>query len=399
MSPRPAEAAPKPAGTPVARSAGVIRPTSRGASRHRGRAGRPPRPPQPQRTASYGKKRHEVSIPRLDRQLYAHGGFMALTRSFLEDRLWSGLCKRLTPDAWARAATVGGADWTDPLQAVMAILENNPVLAAYGTQRAASRGVAPPIEWDVWLDPHQPGNLHLARIIHGNHMAESLASGRDPRALLLTRVSTEGSDVHLGSTAAAWLDAFMAAGREAARASGRPVVLTPPALYLDVKSTYSTPADINAFIASVADWGVPVRGVGSFQLEQLPGLAVQDRLHLFDTPDDVVSAAAAGHLARGAQAMCNGGCLLVPAPDGDWQIDPDSLEALRTAWGRHGVATCFYIQETAADPRALSAIIRCVNENKDVFPLGLAYGGLNGLAEAAVPPGRGAQMVFAGSVA
>ncbi|HET6343565.1 MAG TPA: hypothetical protein VFH51_01480, partial [Myxococcota bacterium] len=110
-----------------------------------------------------------------------------------------------------------------------------------------------------------------------------------------------------------------------------------------------------------------------------------------------VAAAAERRLARGDKAMCNGGCLLIPAPSGGWQVDPARLGALRAAWQVYGVSTCFYIQETAADTQALSAIIRCVNDNNDVFPLGLAYGGLNGLAESTVPPGRGSHMTFAGA--
>jgi hypothetical protein len=123
------------------------------------------------------------------RQLYAHGAFMGAAGAMMRDATWNGILRRLQPAVHARAAAA-----TEASQ-LQLILENNPVLMAYGEaesiRTAGGDASADPnrdpskvvrMEWDVWLDQNDPGNLSLARIAHGDETTTKMA-GANPRVL------------------------------------------------------------------------------------------------------------------------------------------------------------------------------------------------------------------------
>ena len=80
-------------------------------------------------------------------------------------------------------------------------------------------------------------------------------------------------------------------------------------LILDVKSTYSTPADIAAFVKHLRGEGINVFGVGTFKPEQLAALGEDTRkVTFFHGINDMESKAS--DLQPGADVMFNGGSLL-----------------------------------------------------------------------------------------
>lgn len=92
-------------------------------------------------------------------QFYGHGAFMGAAPSLLSDPTWKRILGFLMPDVFeqVRVAIEGGAG---PAK-LIGMLENNPVLAAYGVHRAASGRRAEDannpnhlvgIEWDVFVD-------------------------------------------------------------------------------------------------------------------------------------------------------------------------------------------------------------------------------------------------------
>jgi hypothetical protein len=92
-------------------------------------------------------------------QFYGHGAFMGAAPALLADRTWRRILAFLMPDVFeqVRGALVGGAGPHE----IMPMMENNPVLAAFGAFRGASSarqdgGESPlhlsGIEWDLFVD-------------------------------------------------------------------------------------------------------------------------------------------------------------------------------------------------------------------------------------------------------
>jgi hypothetical protein len=109
-------------------------------------------------------------------QFYGHGAFMGAAPALLADRTWRRILALLMPDVFeqVRGALVKGAG----PQQIMPMMENNPVLAAFGVFRGASsarkHGEESPhhlsgIEWDLFVD--------------GDLLAEWARARGDPAAL------------------------------------------------------------------------------------------------------------------------------------------------------------------------------------------------------------------------
>lgn len=90
-------------------------------------------------------------------QFYGHGAFMGASPALLADAKWKRILAFLMPDVFEqlRAALEGGADPTK----IIPMLENNPVVAAFGVARgaaAAGDDESPlhlsGIEWDLFVD-------------------------------------------------------------------------------------------------------------------------------------------------------------------------------------------------------------------------------------------------------
>lgn len=336
---------------------------------------------------------HEKSITPVARQPYSHGGFMAMTRSFWQDATWLARFSRLMPETRARVdALIGERTLLQALPEMMALLENNPILAAYGTSRAGA--FAPAIEWDIWVSPQDPSDLTGARVIHGNAVAEAVAYDVPGNAKALVEEGALGSDVHTGPTVAAWKALFEAALSEAGivRAPGS---MQP--LFLDVKSTYSSAEDINQFVIALATAGFEVKGVGTFSYEQLDGLHAALPVRLYDSADDLVDAQRAGTVPHAATALFNGGFLLKPKAHDptQWQIDPVALSRVAAAQRESNLTLAIYIQETRATWQALDCLTRCINANAHIFALGFAYSGVRGIADTTTAVGRGVKMLYA----
>lgn len=91
-------------------------------------------------------------------QFYGHGAFMGAAPALVADAKWRRILAFLMPDVFeqVRGAIAKGADG----QRIMPMLENNPVLAAFGVFRGAGSTSAESesphhlsgIEWDVFVD-------------------------------------------------------------------------------------------------------------------------------------------------------------------------------------------------------------------------------------------------------
>ncbi len=386
----------------------------------------------------------DASVTPLDNQTYAHGAFMGAAGRFLQDPLWHQIYQRLMPEHCARADAI-----TD-LPSLELHLENNPVLAAYGeaahmleasgganTTANASETRAVRMEWDVWLDPTHPEDLNLARIAHGDTVSTignrapvvgPLVAMRDDvaaqpsatgwiglfgRAIQMYRVAQAGGggeatdEAETARRDAAWRRLMApTAGAEALSvckeffgggASGDGGVI------LDVKSSYSTPPQIQAFIDAVEATGINVFGVGSFGQDQLEGLTSVETVRFFHGLSDLTRA---DDLPTGQRVMFNAGDLLVQSVDGSQNdaeppgpIDPAASDPAarrpRTTYGvdrarmqqlvavkkQRSLQLGLYVQEPAVSPRAIDAITQMVNDRPEVFELGFAHGNTSGHTE------------------
>lgn len=345
-------------------------------------------------------------------QTYAHGGFMGAAGAFMQDPKWTAIFRTLMPDAYARAAKIA-----EP-EKLQLELENNPVLAAYGSVRhlrevaaagepdAAHRAL--PLEWDVWLppDPTQVTNLANVKIAHGN-LGTTVAQGvggDDP-------VGYARDDVKRSPHAGEWMDLFgqavalyrgesgdakrrdeqlkqLQAGTSGAEATqiAKEFIGPDGGLILDVKSTYSTPADIAAFVKALRGQGINVFGVGTFKPEQLAALGDDTRkVTFFHGINDMESKA--GELKPGADVMFNGGSLLsegreyVVAGGATYEIDQAAYQRLVALQRKLALNIGLYVQESAVAPDAVQRITELVNRNPSVFTRGFAYGNVSGSAE------------------
>lgn len=336
---------------------------------------------------------HEKTITAIARQPYSHGGFMILARSFWQDMSWRQRLMRLMPEVFEQVTgLIGERTLLQALPQTMALLENNPVLAAYGTSRAGRN--PPAIEWDVWLSPNDASDLDGARIIHGNAVAESLAAKEPQLARHILEVGVSGSDVHTGPSVLRWKALFEQALRESGT-TRRPAVLQP--LFLDVKSTYSTAKEIDEFVTALKFAGFCVRGVGTFEHAQLEGMHAALPVRLFDTADDLVEAQRTGTLPEAASAMFNGGFLLQPKAHkpNEWQIDSKALSNIAAAQQSLRLNLAIYTQETQASWQALDCLTQMVNANAHIFAMGFAYSGIQGIADSTLAVGRGVMMLYA----
>ncbi len=103
----------------------------------------------------------EVSdpIPETQNQFYAHGGFMGAAPELMADPKWSKILEVLMPDVWEDVQDTSDHDeW-------IAMMENNPVMAAYGAyqtklmddrnegDRSDRIEKMKAMEWDAFLPP------------------------------------------------------------------------------------------------------------------------------------------------------------------------------------------------------------------------------------------------------
>jgi hypothetical protein len=360
----------------------------------------------------------------IGRHTYAHGGYMGAAGAFMADPEWRDIFARLMP------ADFRQADRLSEVRELMQFLENNPVLNAYGTVRhmresgggaageADPARTAPlPLEWDVWLPPNVGPDLNLAqvKIAHGNKgttVAQRVA-GEDP-------IGLARRDVADRPNATAWMELFaqaIAMHRAGTQATGgvpessvereqameearrRTVaqealdlatqfLRAPGGLILDIKSSYSTAADVATFVGVLRARGINVIGVGTFAPEQLA--AVPEgvrRVRFFNGVNGLEAAAARGELHAGDDVMFNAGALVmssrayVVAGELTWEVDREAYQRVVAVRQSNDVHVGLYVQESDVAAQAVEVIVDLVNSHPDVFDRGFAYGNVGRAAE------------------
>ena len=342
--------------------------------------------------------------------------------AFMKDPEWSRIFATLMPAEHGRVSKIA-----DPEQLMLA-LENNPVLAAYGSARhlkevaGAKTGAKPdaahkalPLEWDVWLppDPARLTDLGAVKIAHGNlgtTIGQGIA-GDDP-------VGYARDDVKKAASGGQWMEIFGkaiamhrgGAGKDgvgsadpakrsqqlkqlASSTTGASAVaiakefLGPNGgLILDVKSTYSTAAHVATFVTFLRSQGINVFGVGTFRPEQLDALDPATRkVKFFHGINDLERKS--GELKKGDDVMFNAGSLLresrayVVAGKKSYEIDQGAYQRVVAVQKAHALNVGLYVQESAVSPDAVQRITELVNRNPGVFTRGFAYGNISGEAE------------------
>jgi hypothetical protein len=253
-------------------------------------------------------------VPLLTHLPYSHGGFMGAAVAMLREKKWRELLHTLTPASSRRVALahagaiLTGGDGASS-SALMRDLENNPVLAAFGTADAVRRGKGRDpatgahnpivVELDVYLAPEHTSSsspssfssssaLDVASrtvVSHGSLLqtaAERLLGYSMHASLLLETggmtipkwievylealsIAAPHVRVHDGST-----DAGAAGGGNPWSPSPSPSPLL--SVFLDVKSASASPQTLHALVRGLNAMGVHVWGIGSFVHPQVTGL-------------------------------------------------------------------------------------------------------------------------------
>ena len=193
-------------------------------------------------------------------QFYGHGAFMGAAPEMLKNSKWMGILKALMPTVHAEVTAPPRATYTsipgvgniqsgvkDPSKAgtLMPMLENNPVMAAYGMtktqqldkEKAGGRSdrlqkgedgspqKMQGIEWDVWLDPKV---VHRCEVLRGMGVPDAV--NPNVAELLDTMVIAHGDKTqtvmqtlspNIGAAGEnPWLQAISPLGAWAARSAG-----------------------------------------------------------------------------------------------------------------------------------------------------------------------------------
>jgi len=365
-------------------------------------------------------------------QTYAHGAFMGAAGQMMKDPTWTAIFAAVWKDEYDRVSKI------KDLHSLMLALENNPVLSAYGEcksleQRGGAEHAADPKktkvvpqEWDIWLDPKDPADLSKCKIAHGTKGTTVYQALRKD-----SPVGYAAKDVKAAKNAGQWMEIYGKAiamyrgagqvaneggnqqeARQQAMAKALEATTAQQAIdiavdfmraengggvVLDVKSTYSKPEDINAFIGTLKGMGVNVIGVGTFRHDQLVGLEEGVRpVKFYHGLQGLQNAADKKELKSGDHVMFNGGSLVDKSGgwirDVSYGVDQSALQELTTLVKAHNLYVALYVQETDIDPAAVDVLIKLVNRYPGVFREGFAYGNINKHAEkASSGTGMGAQ--------
>lgn len=287
------------------------------------------------------------TLPCLHNISYSHGGYMAAAPLMLRDPVWCAELERLVPHAFARVCEVVEAPQGLTSAKLMEIMENNPVVAAFGhaqtvAMKRDSCTSVPAVELDIYLDPS------LCREVETTG-ADDCALQELAARLVNTTLVAHGGFVHIfaervlglsmyhsihqrcsGMTVAKWLNCFRDAlhSQPFTARPGLPdssaIVGTPLSVFLDVKSTAATPRALLLLVQGLNARGIHVWGVGSFVHRQVTypfwQAAVQlidgvtrpapIPFHIFTHIAGVQQACETGRLPRGSHVLFNGGSLV-----------------------------------------------------------------------------------------
>ena len=254
----------------------------------------------------------EVAITRIVNRAYSHGGWMGCAGLIIQGRYssWMRLMKTFTPASYERLLLVDQASASSP--AHMRILENNPVMAAFGTamtlRQGDTRQVSPAslshcpvvVEFDVYLDGDVCKEVDAA-LWRGTELSAA-ERARLARLLATTTVISHGSLMHImlerlcgismhksilqrsgGMTLHTWLRAYFQtlaecapdvrisqpANRQIADVASSASAIPHLSVFLDVKSSGASAAALDLLSEGLNAAGIHVWGVGSFVHRQL----------------------------------------------------------------------------------------------------------------------------------
>jgi surface antigen len=335
-----------------------------------------------------------------DQQLYAHGGYMGAAPALLRDPLWTRIMEMVDPGL---SEGLGALEALNGLgrERLMKILENHPVLAAFGACReqgiAWNSGQAPEqgtsLEWDVWLHPEQPADLSKALVAHGS-LAQTVIAAigesdtGDDESFTYGRVAKSdprGVDEWTKDYQRA-IALYVHGGKEPKKADSAPL----PPIYLDVKSV-SSAVDIDLFVHALQEQlGVEVAGVMAFDAAILSEVRSANGLLLFNRASQVLAHFAdMRRSALPAQATSEDGPVGIKGVLFNFgslikggKIDEDLVNEL--ALLRHelpSVGLGGYVQENDLGADSHAAIVHLVKAYPGVFNLGFAYGNVDGQVE------------------
>jgi hypothetical protein len=367
-----------------------------------------------------------TKVSKLENWVYCHGGFMGAAVEVLRDPGWARMVETLTPHTFTRVLVADAAcQHTISSGTLMSIMENNPVLAAFGVAHSSRRSYPKHahsiahnrlvIEWDVYpktsdsheieeelrkgcsLERRKDLALHVVNstvVAHG-----SLAHTFCERLLGMSMHSSimkQSGDM----TIPRWLDAYQKAMKTVA--ADVEVSAVSDALlhvFLDVKSTRASPALLQLLVEGINHLGVAVWGVGSFVFAQLKiptvvaptQFAPPLRIYLFSNISSVQSAYQSGELPHGAAVLFNGGSLIAynSVPDAsaaDIQASYHIPDYIVSELANFKLQLGFYVQEPNIDSVAIELLNGIVSSHRDVFPLGFNYSNLLYTAAADVSP-------------
>ena len=342
-----------------------------------------------------------------ENQLYAHGGFMGAVSGLWSDAQAGNILRHLTPDDYWAVEGVMSSPVASEIGEAMTAVENNPVMAAYGqlmSQQAQldSGGEVHdvPLEWDIWIDASDPRSLDAARICHGD--VGDMAGARVPGADEMPEDVAASPSVHdwlfLYGRALqmfAGTESYDATTEESGNSSGEETrsqaktglagLTGESGVFLDIKSTWSTSADVAALVDQLELEGIQVKGVGSFSEAQLEGVEASLAYRFFHGVDHLEGNE--DTLQAGEQVMINLGSLLEES-GGTWALDEVAWGTLVSIAVLKQVHVGGYVQETELSPEAHEILVALVNDHPTILDLGYAYGNIDGQASQG-PTGSG----------
>ena len=234
-----------------------------------------------------------IPIPACTNLIYSHGGFMGASVECIRNPYWLSLLQLYTPKTYLRLYQ---AQLTQSLNSttIMRLLENNPVVAAYGVYHYHQYHhdiPLPVIEWDVYFHP-----INSTFALEEKHsiMKHTVVSHGTLLQTFMERIlgySAHTSVLHEsgGMTIPKWLEIFMecldtvtkheqSSSSTIEKKINLPLPLsrlynssTGPLLsvFLDIKSSSITSELLMLFIQQLNSIGIHVWGIGSFLHTQI----------------------------------------------------------------------------------------------------------------------------------
>eukprot|EP00526_Cylindrotheca_closterium_P002558 CAMPEP_0113638788 /NCGR_PEP_ID=MMETSP0017_2-20120614/20334_1 /TAXON_ID=2856 /ORGANISM="Cylindrotheca closterium" /LENGTH=913 /DNA_ID=CAMNT_0000549941 /DNA_START=732 /DNA_END=3473 /DNA_ORIENTATION=- /assembly_acc=CAM_ASM_000147 len=194
----------------------------------------------------------------------------------------------------------------------------------------------------------------------------------------------------------------------------------PVGLVLDIKSRHVSKHIWSLVIDTLRKAGVRVEGIASFFVEEIRNVSVKcvepvQEIIFCHSAGDLQKACNEGRIRNGDSVFFNAGCLLWdPSPDEVNRItnfDPNEIksgykiqsfgnvdetdDAAMTYYStiqmykeRFNLRIGLYVQEFAIDEAAIAVLSQYFNDHPDIFDLGFAWGGINGITIRGIKPGR-----------